>query len=102
VPGELERAETLAGEITRMCIDLGGSITGEHGVGMEKRQHMPPCSRRPDLQVMAELRRAPSTLANCQPRQNVPCGRGAGAAQPRPAPARAAGRHFARIAATYA
>jgi glycolate oxidase len=31
VAGDLERAETLAGEITRMCIDLGGSITGEHG-----------------------------------------------------------------------
>jgi glycolate oxidase len=37
VPGEHERAEEIAGEILRMCIAFGGSITGEHGVGMEKR-----------------------------------------------------------------
>ncbi|MCB0113159.1 MAG: FAD-binding protein, partial [Caldilineaceae bacterium] len=36
-PGQLHRAEELAGEILQICIDLGGSITGEHGVGMEKR-----------------------------------------------------------------
>ena len=35
--GAVERAERLAGEILRMCIRLGGSITGEHGVGLEKR-----------------------------------------------------------------
>lgn len=65
-PGELERAETLAGEIIQMCIALGGSITGEHGVGMEKRQHMASMFTEADLQVMAELRRAldPAELAN--------------------------------------
>ncbi|MEZ4560657.1 MAG: FAD-linked oxidase C-terminal domain-containing protein [Caldilineaceae bacterium] len=40
-PGALERAEELAGEILSMCIELGGSITGEHGVGMEKLAYMP-------------------------------------------------------------
>ena len=66
VPGELERAEVLAGEIIHMCIDLGGSITGEHGVGMEKRQHMPTMFTETDLAVMAELRRAldPGEIAN--------------------------------------
>jgi glycolate oxidase len=39
--GALERAEALAGKILRMCIELGGSITGEHGVGMEKRDYLP-------------------------------------------------------------
>jgi glycolate oxidase len=65
-PGELERAEALAGEIVQMCIALGGSITGEHGVGMEKRQHMASMFAETDLQVMAELRRAldPAELAN--------------------------------------
>uniref|UniRef100_A0A7C1JSM4 FAD-binding protein n=1 Tax=Caldilinea aerophila TaxID=133453 RepID=A0A7C1JSM4_9CHLR len=65
-PGELERAEALAGEIIQMCIALGGSITGEHGVGMEKRQHMASMFAETDLQVMAELRRAldPAELAN--------------------------------------
>ncbi len=39
-PGELERAEALAGKILNMCVELGGSITGEHGVGIEKRDLM--------------------------------------------------------------
>jgi glycolate oxidase len=66
VAGELERAEELAGEIIQMCIDLGGSITGEHGVGMEKRQHMNTMFTATDLQVMAELRRAldPAEISN--------------------------------------
>ena len=66
VAGELERAEVLAGEIIAMCIDLGGSITGEHGVGMEKRQHMPAMFSETDLEVMATLRRGldPAELAN--------------------------------------
>lgn len=66
VAGELERAEELAGEIIQMCIDLGGSITGEHGVGMEKRQHMNTMFTVTDLQVMAELRRAldPAEISN--------------------------------------
>jgi glycolate oxidase len=66
VAGELERAETLAGEIIQMCIDLGGSITGEHGVGMEKRQHMTTMFTETDLLVMAELRRAldPAEISN--------------------------------------
>jgi FAD/FMN-containing dehydrogenase len=37
----LEKAEELAGEILRMSIRLGGSITGEHGVGLEKRAYLP-------------------------------------------------------------
>lgn len=38
--GDLERAEKLAGRILRMCIEMGGAITGEHGVGMEKRDYL--------------------------------------------------------------
>ena len=45
--GALEQAEKLAGEILNMCIELGGSITGEHGVGMEKRRsYARSCSAR--------------------------------------------------------
>ena len=36
-----QRAEALAGQILRMCVEMGGSITGEHGVGMEKREYLP-------------------------------------------------------------
>jgi glycolate oxidase len=64
--GALERAEALAGEILHMCIGLGGSITGEHGVGMEKRQYMPAMFSETDMAAMDALRRAidPQELAN--------------------------------------
>jgi glycolate oxidase len=65
-PGELARAEELAGEILAICIEMDGSITGEHGVGMEKRAYMPKMFSPIDLKVMDELRRAvdPQELAN--------------------------------------
>jgi len=65
-PGALERAECLAGEILRLCIRLGGSITGEHGVGLEKRGYMREMFGESDLEFMFELRRAvdPLQLAN--------------------------------------
>lgn len=64
--GALERAEELAGEILQMCIELGGSITGEHGIGVEKRAYMPAMFNETDLAVMNEIRRAldPQELAN--------------------------------------
>ena len=64
--GELERAEELAGEILRLCIRLGGSITGEHGVGVEKRAYMTELFADDDLDVMTRLRDAidPSGVAN--------------------------------------
>jgi glycolate oxidase len=39
-PGQLERAEALAAEILRTCVAMGGVLTGEHGVGVEKRDLM--------------------------------------------------------------
>jgi glycolate oxidase len=65
-PGELQRAEALAGEILHMCIRLGGSITGEHGVGMEKRGYLGEMFGPEDLAVMRRLREAmdPRRIAN--------------------------------------
>lgn len=65
-PGALEKAEALAGEILQMCVDLGGSITGEHGVGMEKRQYMTTMFNADDMAAMTAIRRAvdPDELAN--------------------------------------
>jgi glycolate dehydrogenase FAD-linked subunit len=64
--GELELAEKLAGEILMMCIQLGGSITGEHGIGMEKRQYLPVMFSKEDVGVMQRLQQAidPERLAN--------------------------------------
>lgn len=39
-PGDLEKAEDLGGDILKLCVDMGGTITGEHGVGVEKIDHM--------------------------------------------------------------
>ena len=63
---KLEAAEELAGEILELCVELGGSITGEHGVGMEKRAYLPDMFDAVDLEVMADLRRAvdPLEIAN--------------------------------------
>ncbi len=64
--GELERAEELAGDILRLCIGMGGSITGEHGVGVEKRAYLPEQYGDADMDVMRRLRQAidPKELAN--------------------------------------
>lgn len=66
VPGELERGEVLAGEILRMCVRLGGTITGEHGVGMEKKEYMPEMFTPTDLDAMRRIRQAvdPLELSN--------------------------------------
>ena len=66
IEGEHERAEAVASDILHMCIAMGGSITGEHGVGLEKRAFMTDLFTPVDLAVMNELRRAadPGELAN--------------------------------------
>jgi glycolate oxidase len=65
-PGALERAEVVAGEVIRMCIRRGGSITGEHGVGMEKRAYLPELFSAVDLAVMQRIRHSidPQQLSN--------------------------------------
>jgi glycolate oxidase len=66
VKGELERAEELAGEILELCVALGGSITGEHGVGVEKRSYLPSMFAVQDLTLMKRLRDAvdPGAISN--------------------------------------
>ena len=64
--GAYERAEVLAAEILRLCIRLGGSITGEHGVGLEKRAFLPAMYGEADMDLMRRLRTAmdPHGVAN--------------------------------------
>ena len=66
VPGEAERAEEVSGAIIDLCIEYGGSITGEHGVGMDKAKYMPRMFTDDDLATMNLLRCAfdPAGLAN--------------------------------------
>jgi glycolate oxidase len=48
-PGELERAEAFGGDILKLCVEVGGVLTGEHGVGVEKRDLMPTMFNKADL-----------------------------------------------------
>lgn len=66
VPGDLGRAEALAGKILLMCVEMGGSITGEHGVGIEKRDYLPSMYDEASLGLMQRLRAAfdPGSVAN--------------------------------------
>ena len=63
---EAERAEELSGKILQACVDAGGSITGEHGVGFDKKRYMPRMFAEPDLAAFQKLRCAfdPGGLAN--------------------------------------
>ncbi|MDQ6833366.1 MAG: hypothetical protein M3008_08205, partial [Chloroflexota bacterium] len=56
--GDIERTLDAAMEITRACIDMGGAITGEHGVGFEKRGVMTYSFTDEDLAAMAKLKRS--------------------------------------------
>jgi glycolate oxidase len=64
--GEAERAEELAGLIIKTCVEAGGSITGEHGVGIDKKGYMPEMFSEPDMEAFHRLRCAfdPNGLAN--------------------------------------
>jgi len=65
-PGALARAETLAGRILKMCVEMGGSITGEHGVGVEKREYLPDMFSAEEIALMHRLHAAfdPRGIAN--------------------------------------
>jgi glycolate oxidase len=66
VEGQAERAERLAMAILEVCVEAGGSLTGEHGIGVDKACAMPRMFGEDDLAVMARLRSAfdPAGLAN--------------------------------------
>lgn len=65
-PGELERAEEFGADILRLCVEVGGVLTGEHGVGVEKRDLMPAMFSEGDLRQQQRLKCAfdPELLLN--------------------------------------
>ncbi len=54
---ELERVERASREIMQLCVDSGGTITGEHGVGLDKKHHMPLIHGPAELRAMWGVRR---------------------------------------------
>jgi len=65
-PGELERTEELGGKILELCVAVGGTITGEHGVGMEKINQMCVQFNSAELQQFHDIKQAfdPNNLLN--------------------------------------
>ncbi|MBV8951797.1 MAG: FAD-binding protein, partial [Actinobacteria bacterium] len=73
-PGIWERVHAAGDEILRACVDAGGVLSGEHGIGLEKREAMPWIFSGDDLDAQARLRDAfdPSGAAN--PQKVLPAG----------------------------
>jgi glycolate oxidase len=65
-PGDMERSEEMGGRILERCIQVGGTITGEHGVGIEKLRQMCVQFRAPELAAFHDVKRAfdPSGILN--------------------------------------
>jgi glycolate oxidase len=70
--GETEAARELAEAILDACLDAGGSLTGEHGVGMDKACSMPRMFSERDLETFARLRRAFDPEGLCNPGKVIP------------------------------
>ncbi|MSU46141.1 MAG: FAD-binding protein [Lacunisphaera sp.] len=73
-PGELTRAEALAGRILKMCVAMGGSITGEHGVGLEKRDYLPDMFSADEIDCLQRIRAAFDPLGIANPGKMFPGG----------------------------
>ncbi len=72
VPGQAAQAEEVAAEILTYCIDAGGSITGEHGVGADKSVHMPKMFSGDSLDVMMLVKRSFDPNGLCNPGKVFP------------------------------
>ncbi|MGL5033436.1 MAG: glycolate oxidase subunit GlcD [Microcystaceae cyanobacterium] len=66
IPGAWEQVEELGGEILKRCVELGGSLSGEHGIGIDKNNFMTAMFNEVDLETMAWVKKAfnPDNLAN--------------------------------------
>ncbi|WP_051426510.1 FAD-binding oxidoreductase [Jiangella gansuensis] len=86
--GEHDRAERLSSEIAELCVELGGSLSGEHGIGTDKACSMPRMFGEDDLATMLRLRAAFDPDGLCNPGKVFPtprlCGERPGPYRPHP------------------
>ncbi|MEX0936123.1 MAG: FAD-linked oxidase C-terminal domain-containing protein [Gemmatimonadota bacterium] len=71
-PDELSRVESASEEIMQVCIDAGGTITGEHGVGVDKRRYMTRIYSPEVLRAMGGVKAAFDPAGNCNPGKVLP------------------------------
>jgi len=74
VPGALERVHAAGQEIIEACVAVGGSLSGEHGIGLEKRDAMPLVFSAADLEAQKWLREAFDPAGLCNPEKVLPKG----------------------------
>ena len=74
VPGTLERVLQASDEIVRLCVDAGGALSGEHGIGLEKRDFMPLVFTAEDLAAQACVRDAFDPEHRMNPQKVLPAG----------------------------
>jgi glycolate oxidase len=72
VPGAEEQVISAGAEIMRACAEVGGSLTGEHGIGMEKKDLMPLIFSQDDVDVMLRVKMAADPSALCNPGKMFP------------------------------
>jgi glycolate oxidase len=84
--GQLQNAVRAADEIIELCISLGGAITGEHGVGMEKDRLMPLLFSEAELDLMRSVRDAFNPAGLLNPGKIFPTTKGCGEIYVRPSP----------------
>jgi glycolate oxidase len=75
-PGDLERAQAAGEEILRFCISVGGSITGEHGVGTEKAELMSDLFSDDTLDLIARFKQLFDNQCRLNPGKVLPTGKG--------------------------
>lgn len=73
-PEQLQRVVQASHEILDRCIDMGGSVTGEHGIGVEKIAFMDKLFSTDDLDAMTALREVFNPLGRCNPQKLLPAG----------------------------
>ena len=83
---EFRRAIAAGSEIIRCCIEMGGAITGEHGVGMEKDHLMPYLFSAVDLELMRGVHDAFNAAGLLNPGKIFPSAKACGEIYARPAP----------------
>ena len=79
---QIRRVIEASEEILNRCIDLGGSVTGEHGIGVEKISFMKRLFTETDLIVMEDIRKVFNPIGLCSPGKMLPTAGGCGAESP--------------------
>ncbi|HUP84862.1 MAG TPA: FAD-linked oxidase C-terminal domain-containing protein [Acidimicrobiales bacterium] len=74
VPGTMERVHAAGAEIIEACVAAGGVLSGEHGIGLEKRDYMPMIFSEDDLDAQARLREVFDPTHSCNPLKVLPGG----------------------------